>query len=698
MSRRSAGAAGKSADGSRLTFPYSDSTTVPSYVEEIQDVKSLFSRQIKANAKAAKKRSVYEWASVFLPCLAWLRTYNLRTNLLWDVLAGITVGFMVVPQGMSYATLAGVPAVYGLYGAFLPVMVYALFGSSRQLGVGPVAVTSLLIGSGVQGLVPGSSGISNPSDPTPEQLPIQELYNTKVIQLAFLVACLYTGVGVLRMGFLIHFLSHSVITGFTSGAAIIIALSQVKYIMGYNTPRADTLHESLEALIHGIHGFQWQEFLMGMMMILWLILLRTIGRRVPRLSFMSALGPISACVIGIVVVVGGKFTHIKIVGRIPAGLPPFTAATWAPIENVGDMMGLALVVMVVDLLESTSIARALARKNGYPLAYNQEVVGLGLANFAGAMFSSYTTTGSFSRSAVNNASGAKTQLAGFVTSIVVMFVLLFLTPVFAKLPYNTIAAIIIVGVTQLIEFSMAVYLFKTHLRDFLVWITAFLCTLFLGAELGLGISIGLALLIVILESAFPHTAMLGQIERTTVYRNVEQYPASDLTPGVLVVRLDAPVYFANCNWMGVKLEEYEEQADAYSVSQGGDGVEFVVLELSPVSHMDAMGAAFIEELWAGYNSRGIQLVLSNPSVRVLRILERSGFLEKFGREWIFVRVHDAVMYCRSHTRVALEGADGPGIGADAANKDPAVGAPRNGAAAAAAASIQSNKDAGALRP
>ena len=187
-------------------------------------------------------------------------------------------------------------------------------------------------------------------------------------------------------------------------------------------------------------------------------------------------------------------------------------------QNPGSLIGLAVIVMLVDLLESTSIARALARKHGYTLRYNQEIVGLGLANFAGAAFNAYTTTGSFSRSAVNNESGAKTQLAGFITSMVVMFVLLFLTPVFEKLPQNTMAAIIIVGVSSLFEISVAIELFKMHLRDFFVWVAAFLCTLFLGIELGLGIAIGLALLIVVFESAFPHTAVLGRINRSSVYR------------------------------------------------------------------------------------------------------------------------------------------------------------------------------------
>jgi sulfate transporter 4 len=429
-------------------------------------------------------------------------------------------------------------------------------------------------------------------------------------------------------------------------------------------PRADTLHESLQVIFGSISKFQWREFLMGTLMILWLVGLRFVSRRVPKLSFLAALGPISACVIGIVVVVAAKPGKlIKIVATIPAGMPPVTVGRWAPIDGVGALMALALVVMVVDLLESTSIARALARKNGYHLNYNQEIVGLGLANFAGAAFSSYTTTGSFSRSAVNNSSGARTQLAGFVTSIVVMFVLLFLTPVFAKLPYNTIAAIIIVGVTQLIEFEMAYYLFRTHLRDFFMWLAAFIGTLFLGAELGLAISIGLALGIVILESAFPHTAVLGRVERTTVYRNVEQYPNAETTPGVLAARLDAPVYFANVRHISEKLEEYEADAAA---AAGACDVEFVILEMTPVPHIDAMGAAWLEELWAAYQARGVQLVLSNPSARVLRVLSRSGFIEKLGREWVFVRVHDAVTYCKAHTRVALDGGGKPAVSPDGA--------------------------------
>eukprot|EP00878_Enallax_costatus_P007429 GHUV01007780.1.p1 GENE.GHUV01007780.1~~GHUV01007780.1.p1 ORF type:complete len:422 (+),score=57.02 GHUV01007780.1:303-1568(+) len=391
-----------------INFPWAHAPKAsPSYQEEFDGIKSWVEKTRDRGSKAFREYTLFDWCAWFLPCLTWLRTYKIKEYLLWDLLAGISVGFMIVPQGMSYANIAGVPSVYGLYGAFLPLMVYALLGSSRQLGVGPVAVTSLLIGNGIRNMLPGAENIDNPNSPAPEYVGLQAEYNHKVIQIAFLVACMYTGVGVLRLGFIVRFLSHSVITGFTSGAAIIIGMSQVRYILGYKVPRVDTLQETIQVLVDARAGFQWKECIMGLSMLMFLLSLRQLSKRAQKVRWIGALGPILACVIGIVAVVAGKLDKkgIKIVKTIPQGLPSPTISWWLPLKNPGAMLGLAAIVMLVDLLESTSIARALARKHGYELSYNQEIVGLGLANFAGAMFNSYTTTGSFSRSAVNNSSG-----------------------------------------------------------------------------------------------------------------------------------------------------------------------------------------------------------------------------------------------------------------------------------------------------
>jgi sulfate transporter 4 len=290
-------------------------------------------------------------------------------------------------------------------------------------------------------------------------------------------------------------------------------------------------------------------------------------------------------------------------------------------------------------------------------------VGLGLANFGGAMFSAYTTTGSFSRSAVNNDSGARTGLAGFFTAIVVGFVLLFLTPVFEQLPMNALGAIVISGVAGLFDYEQAWELWNLRKLDLAVWLASFLGTMFAGVEIGLAISIGLALLIVLYESAFPHTALLGRIGLSRVYRNVGQYPGALRAPGVMAMRIGAPLYFANVQYVQDKLGEYMADAREYSAEHGVP-LRFVVLDLSPVSHMDSSGVHTLQEVVAELRKEGVQLALSNPSPSVVAILERGGVPEELGREWIFVSVHDAVCACQA---VMAEQGSAAGAGDAAAN-------------------------------
>jgi sulfate transporter 4 len=293
----------------------------------------------------------------------------------------------------------------------------------------------------------------------------------------------------------------------------------------------------------------------------------------------------------------------------------------------------------------------------YKLDSNQEIMGLGLANFGGAAFSAYTTTGSFSRSAVNNDSGARTGLAGFVTFVVVGFVLLFLTPVFEQLPMNALGAIVISGVAGLFDYEMAWELWQLRKADWAVWMASFMGTMFFGVEYGLAISIGLAMMIVIYESAFPHTAMLGRIGLTTVYRNVKQYPHAARSPGVLPMRIDAPLYFANVQYVRDRVTFYMGKHRGYSAAHGWQQpLEYVILDLSPVSHMDAAGVHMLHELHAELKAQAVQLALCNPSQPVVQMMERAGLPEKLGKEWIYVNVHDAVTNCQLvlRERVAAE--------------------------------------------
>ncbi|WIA43458.1 hypothetical protein OEZ86_009924 [Tetradesmus obliquus] len=556
----------------------------------------------------------------------------------------------------------------GLYGGFLPVLLYAVFGSSRQLGVGPVAVTSGLIYSGLLNHM--DTHIVNPNNPAgPEQVAAQAAYNRAVIQLAFLVACIYTAVGMLRLGFIIRFLGHPVITGFTSGAAIVIASGQFKYMLGISYKSQHALQGEAHSIIQQLSAghFVWQEFVMGCAMLLLLVGLKAASKRWRKAMFLKALGPFCACCIGIAVVAAAGWADgrgpIKIVQHIERGLPHFTADQWAPIESpgLGVLLPLAAIIAAVDMLESTSIARALACKNGYELEYNREIVALGIANFAGAMFGSYTTTGSFSRSAINDSCGAKTQLAGFITGLLVMAVLLFLTPVFALTPYNTMAAIIKFGVSQLVEVGVAMELLRVNLRDFAVWLTAFAVTTFAGVELGLMSSIGLSMAILILDTAFPQVSLLGRVPKTNTYRPILPADRREpgvgsgalqttescgrtavTTPGVVAVRLDAPLLFINVISFEEKMQRHVKDAEDAVRATGGPGVKFLVLDLSAVTRSDSSGAHMLRDMAAAWKARGVQLVLCNPNSQVTQLLERTDIYSVLPRQWVYVHVHDGM--------------------------------------------------------
>jgi len=294
-----------------------------------------------------------------------------------------------------------------------------------------------------------------------------------------------------------------------------------------------------------------------------------------------------------------------------------------------------------------------------------ELIGLGIANFCGSMFHSYPITGSFSRSAVNNDAGAKSGISGLITSLLVAFALLFLTPVFEKLPLAVLAAIVLSGVIGLIDYEEAKYLWKVHRFDFLVWSVACLCTMFLGVESGLGIAVGLSLLFIIYESAIPITTVLGRLPGSTNYRNVKQYPKAERYNGIVVVRIDAPIYFANTQTMREKIEKYvrraeelwkdaqkaEEQRFAETGTQDENtdigaitDVKYIILEMTPVAHIDTSGLHILMDMIKMYKERDIQLCLANPNVQVMERLDNSGLVELVGEKHIFVTVHDAVAW------------------------------------------------------
>jgi len=379
-------------------------------------------------------RSACDWISSFIPMVKWIREYDVKGTLVQDVIAGLTVGVMVVPQSMSYAKLAGLPVEYGLYSALVPVYAYALFGSSRQLAVGPVALLSLMVSTGLTSII-DPKGELEASGGIEANEEAQALYQTLAIQASFLMGVVYIIMGVLRLGFVTIFLSHAVVSGFTTGAAVIIGMSQVKYIVGYNVERSKALHKILYNIFAHISEFNWKTFIMGMGSIAVLIGMKNIGKRYPKLKWVRAIGPLTVTAFALSLSWGLDLEQygIPIVGAIPKGFPNFTVGLWSPMPYFGRLMPTVMSMVVVGFMESIAIAKQLASKHKYELDSSMELVGLGFSNLMGSMFQSYPVTGSFSRSAVNNETGAKSGISAIVTATLVMLVLLFLTVVFEKL-------------------------------------------------------------------------------------------------------------------------------------------------------------------------------------------------------------------------------------------------------------------------
>eukprot|EP00980_Cylindrotheca_fusiformis_P030104 scaffold24377_cov132-Cylindrotheca_fusiformis.AAC.2 len=614
---------------------------------------------------SSKNNTPKYWLGIFLPCTKWLRTYDVRSNLLVDVIAGCTVGVMIVPQSMSYAKLAGLPVEYGLYSSLVPVLTYALFGSSRQLAVGPVALISLMLNTGLTDLMMDVPR----DDPT-----YDKQYQTLAIQTSFWVSVAYLIMGIFRLGFVTIFLSHAVISGFTTGAAVIIGMSQLKHIFGYDIENSKVLYELVGNLIDGIQDFNYKTFLLGAGSVLMLIAMKHYGKSVPKLKWMRPLGPLTVTVVSIILTYALDLESegIPIVGHIPKGLPSFTTDEWTPISKLDQLWVVVVSITIVGFMESIAIAKQLASKHKYELDSSLELMGLGMANFLGAMFHSYPVTGSFSRSAVNNDSGAQSGISGMVTAILVGITLLLLTPIFELLPLCVLAAIVISGVIGLLDYEEAMYLWRVHKFDFLVWTVACIGTMFLGVEIGLGIAVIVSLLLVIYESAVPHTAVLGRLPGSTVYRNIKQYPEAERYDGILAVRIDAPIYFANTLSIREKLEKYERRAERLLKDRNSEQVEvdgvlttvtvekvkYIVLELSPVSHIDTSGLHILQDMLKLYKDRGIQLCFSNPSVGVMERFQSSGLVTEMGEEHIFVTIHDAMTWCldQMDTAAAAEAA------------------------------------------
>ncbi|MCG8319642.1 MAG: solute carrier family 26 protein [Cytophagales bacterium] len=548
----------------------------------------------------------------YIPILGWLPHYNNR-DLRGDFSAGLTVGVMLIPQGMAYAMLAGLPPIYGLYASTVPLVFYAIFGTSRQLAVGPVAMVALLIATGVGHLTAQGT----------------DEFILLAISLALMVGALQFLLGLFRLGFLVNFLSHPVISGFTSAAALIIGLSQLKHLLGFDIPRSNFVHEIVINAFRGFDQIHLPTLLLGTGGIFIILLTRRINKSIP--------GPLVAVILGILLVslLGLDENGMKIVREVPEGLPAFAIPALDMI-HLESLLPIALTIALVGFMESVAVAKAIqAKHKDYTVDPNQELIALGLANIGGAFFSAFPTTGGFSRTAVNDQAGARTGMASIISALLILLTLLFLTPLFYDLPKAILASVIMVAVFGLIDFKEAKYLWKTDRRDFLMLIVTFLATLTLGIEQGIGVGVILSLAMVIYRSAYPHMAILGKMPGTPVYRNINRFPQAEVREDILVIRFDAQLFFANTGNLKDKLREFVNSKE---------NLKLVILNADAINSLDSSAAHVLGEIVNELRSGGMDFYLSGVKGPVRDIMHRCGLMEHIGKDHFFLYVDEAVTH------------------------------------------------------
>lgn len=556
------------------------------------------------------------------PVARQLRGYD-RERLGSDLSAGLTVGVMLIPQGMAYALIAGMPPIYGLYASLVPLVVYALMGTSRQLAVGPVAMISLLVAAGVGPLAGG--------DP--------QRYIELALLLALMVGIIQLGMGLLRFGFLTNFLSHPVLAGFTSAAALIIGASQLRHLVGIDLPNSNHVHEILLGLLGELRSVHALTLGVGIAAILFLTMLKWWRRTFPGALVVVALFTAVAGFAGL------DEAGLRIVGDVPGGFPP----PMIPALDAGAMWALlpvALTIALVGFMESIAVAKVYAAKNKHEVDPNKELVALGAANLVGAFFRAFPTTGGFSRTAVNDQAGARTTIASLVSALVIALTLLLLTGLFRNLPNAVLAAIVMVAVASLVNWREAIHLWKVDRQDFAMMFVTFAATLGLGIEEGILVGVLASLGALVYETSRPHAAVLGRLPGTDTFRNLSRHPDARPPEGITIYRLDAALCFANVEFLrdqvrGLVEEEVPPRA--------------LVFDFHAVNGVDSTALHHLGELLGYLRNLGVEVYFAGVKGPVMDRFRRASLRRRIGEDRFFYEVSQAVE--------AAEGGESPSGGA-----------------------------------
>lgn len=560
----------------------------------------------------------------------WLKTYQ-REFIAGDVTAGLIVTVMLIPQSLAYAMLAGLPPEVGLYASLLPMVAYALFGTSMTLAVGPVAVSSLMTASALMPLaMPGSAD-----------------YISLSILLALLSGLMLLAAGFLRLGFLAWFLSHPVISGFISGSAVLIAIGQIKYLLGIQFSSSGVLSAFKNLLLH-LHETNITTAIVGFSAVAFLLfarkylgsLLKQIGLSAKNSDLMTKLAPMVVVIVSTAVVALADLNtnaHVAVVGRVPGGLPALglPAVHW---EQVATLLMPALLLSLVGFVESVSVAQSLALKRGQRIDPNSELVGIGAANIASAFSGGFPVTGGFARSVVNFSAGAQTPASGIVSAVLMAFVIAGLTHWFYYLPQAVLSATIIVAVLGLIDTHTLKEAWHYDKADAVALLLTFAGVIIFGVEEGIIIGVAMSLAVLVWRSSHPHMALVGRVPGTEHYRNIERHQV-EVIPGLIALRIDESIYFANSQLIAEKIEGLLAEKPATNC---------VLLILSAVNQLDTTALGMLTDLEKTLQARNISLEFAEIKGPVQ---DRLGQTELGARmqNKIFLSTHQAFLdYQKNH--------------------------------------------------
>ncbi|MBU2993145.1 sulfate permease [Octadecabacter sp. 1_MG-2023] len=557
----------------------------------------------------------------YLPILTWGRTYD-RSALSNDLVAALIVTIMLIPQSLAYALLAGLPAEAGLYASIVPILLYAVFGTSRALAVGPVAVVSLMTAAALSNIVEqGTMG-----------------YGVAALSLAALSGIILLAMGLFRLGFIANFLSHPVIAGFITASGIIIAASQLKHILGIDA-HGHNLLDLVISLVKHLPEINWITTIIGILATGFLFWVRS-GLKPLLVSFglssgltgvLVKTGPVAVVVFTTLAVwlFGLANFGVKIVGEVPQSLPPLTLPSFSP-ALIGQLLVPAFLISIIGFVESISVAQTLAAKKRQRIDPDQELIGLGAANIGASLTGGFPVTGGFSRSVVNFDAGAETPAAGAFTAIGLAIAALALTPLIYFLPKATLAATIIVAVLSLVDFSILKRSWDYSKADFAAVLATILMTLGLGVEIGVSVGVGLSILLHLYKTSRPHIAEVGQVPGTEHYRNILRHDVIT-DPSVVSLRVDESLYFANARYLENKI---------HNRVAGDKGIRHVVLQCAAINEIDFSALESLEAINEALKEMDVKLHLSEVKGPVMDRLERGHFLSELTGK-VFLSQYDA---------------------------------------------------------